>query len=67
MASARCDGCGRKVRVAGGIADLWSFDLGPSGGVTLELDDGGERFLCFDCLESLPPDATAEDVRALEG
>jgi hypothetical protein len=66
MSSQACDGCGEQVRVAGGIANLWTLEPGPSGGLTLELDDGTGFFLCFDCLEALPDDATAEDVEALE-
>ncbi|MFB6361003.1 MAG: hypothetical protein ABEH59_06735 [Halobacteriales archaeon] len=66
MGSRACDGCGDQVRVAGGIANLWTLEPGPSGGLTLELDDGPEYFLCFDCLEALPEDATAADVAALE-
>lgn len=65
MATASCDGCGRQVRIAGGIADIWTFEPGPTGGLTLELDDGSEHFLCLDCLEALPEDATAEDVDPL--
>jgi hypothetical protein len=55
------------VRVAGGIGDLWTFTAEPSGGMTLELADGSEFFLCFDCIERLPDDreVTAEDVRNL--
>ena len=67
MARQGCDGCGSEVRVAGGIGDLWSIDPGPTGGLTLELDDGSEHFLCFSCLEALPEDAEAADVEALAG
>ena len=56
-----CDGCGKRVRVAGGIGDMWTA-TGPSGGMTLEFDDGSEEFLCFDCIESLPDDPTTDDV-----
>ena len=68
MSKQACDGCGRRVRIAGGIGDFWSFSNdGPSGGMDLELAAGGEFFLCFDCIERLPDDrdATAEDVEAL--
>lgn len=65
MTTASCDGCGRQVRIAGGIADIWTFEPGPTGGLTLELDDGSEHFLCLDCLEALPEDATAEDLDPL--
>lgn len=65
MATQVCDGCGREVRIAGGIGDLWTLEPGPTGGLTLELADGSEHFLCFTCLETLPDDATDEDVTAL--
>ena len=62
-----CDGCHEKVRIAGGISGLFHTSHGPSGGMTLELSDGSEHFLCFDCIDRLPEDhePTAEDVRAL--
>jgi hypothetical protein len=66
MAKQRCDGCGEAVRVAGGIANLWTLDPGPSGGLTLELDDGSDHFLCFACLEALPEEPTAADVADLD-
>lgn len=67
MARAPCDGCGRPVRIAGGIANLWSFDGDRTEGLTLELVDGSEHFLCYDCIERLPDDeeVTTEDVAAL--
>jgi hypothetical protein len=61
----RCDGCGAEVPIAGGIANFWSMDATETGGMTLELLDGTEHILCFDCIEALPDDATAEDVAAL--
>ncbi|MFC6725717.1 hypothetical protein ACFQE1_15345 [Halobium palmae] len=67
MASEPCDGCGRKVRIAGGIGDFWSLPTESTGGIELELADGSDHFLCFDCLSRLPEDrvATGDDVRAL--
>jgi hypothetical protein len=67
MARRACDGCGDRVRVAGGIGDFWSFEAETSGGMTLELADGSEHFLCFACIERLPDDAdvTVEDVAGL--
>ncbi|WP_101295087.1 DUF7561 family protein [Halegenticoccus soli] len=67
MSSEPCDGCGRRVRIAGGIGDFWSFAEGSTGGIDLELADGSRHFLCFDCLERLPDDreVTAADVRRL--
>ncbi|QCC51542.1 DUF7561 family protein [Halapricum salinum] len=67
MSTQRCDGCDERTRIAGGISDFWSQAGGSSGGVDLELADGSEHFLCFDCVERLPDDreATAADVEAL--
>ena len=67
MTSQPCDGCGEDVRIAGGIGDFWGRAGGSSGGVTLELADGSEHFLCFDCVNRLPEDrdATAADVESL--
>ena len=56
MASESCDVCERSVRIAGGIGDLWNFAFESTQGMTLELTDGAEFFLCFDCMESLPDD-----------
>ncbi|WP_144904924.1 DUF7561 family protein [Halobellus captivus] len=67
MTSEPCEGCGRSVRIAGGIGDFWSFQTESTGGMTLELDDGGEFFLCHDCIAQLPEDrvVTSEDVQSL--
>lgn len=65
MASEPCDGCGRRVSIAGGIANLWSFERDTTDGLELELGDGSEYFLCFDCVDDLPDDPTAADVAAL--
>jgi hypothetical protein len=68
MTTDPCDGCDRPVKIAGGIANLWSFEGDRTGGVTLEFDDDGtEHFLCFDCIEELPDDPNAADVAALPG
>jgi len=66
MTSDPCDGCGADVHVAGGIAGMWD-ESAATGGVTLELADGSEHFLCFDCVDRLPEDreVTGADVRAL--
>jgi hypothetical protein len=66
MAS-QCDGCGDPVNIGGGISDFWSVTSGPTGGMTLELVDGSEHFLCHDCLGRLPDDSdlTAEDIADL--
>ncbi|WP_280588036.1 hypothetical protein [Halorubrum sp. Boch-26] len=64
MASESCDVCERSVRIAGGIGDLWNFAFESTQGMTLELSDGAEFFLCFDCMEALPDDTepTEADV-----
>ncbi|NUC73856.1 hypothetical protein HTZ84_16375 [Haloterrigena sp. SYSU A558-1] len=69
MARNTCDGCGRTVSVAGGIANLWTFgeDDGSDGtAMTLELADGSEHLLCYPCIEALPDEPTADDVARLE-
>ncbi len=62
-----CDACGREVPVAGGIANIWTRESVETEGLALELADGSEHFLCFDCIEELPDDRepTAEDVTEL--
>lgn len=65
MASQPCDGCGESVTIAGGIANIWTMEHDATGGLTLELADGSEHFLCFDCVERLPEKPTEADVRAL--
>jgi len=67
MATRPCDGCGADVSIAGGIANLWSFEGDSTDGLTLELADGTEHFLCYDCIERLPDDRepTAEDIATL--
>jgi hypothetical protein len=67
MTTEPCDACGVPVRIGGGIADFWTLETGSTGGLTLELADGSEHFLCYDCIERLPEDRVvrAEDVRAL--
>ncbi len=62
MTSEPCDACGESVRIAGGIANIWSFTHEPSGGMTIEFPTGEDFFLCFQCLDALPEDATAADV-----
>ena len=68
MSSQRCDGCDKRVRIGGGIGDFWTLDRGSSQGMELELSDGSEWFLCFECIDQLPDDrdVTATDVEALE-
>ena len=65
MSRQPCDGCGKSVTIAGGIANLWTLEKEPTGGMTLEFDDGAEYFLCFDCIDRLPDTPTAADVAAL--
>ncbi len=66
MASERCDGCAQEVHIAGGIASIWSFTHEPTGGMTMDFEDGSEHFLCFSCIDQLPDYPTADDVRHLE-
>lgn len=67
MASEPCDGCGKQVSIAGGIANLWTLESDETGGIALELADGTDHFLCYECIERLPEDreATADDVAEL--
>ena len=60
-----CHGCGERVRIAGGIAAIWSDIPDHTGGMTLECSDGTEAFLCFSCLERLPADPTETDIERL--
>jgi hypothetical protein len=66
MATKSCDGCGRTVSIAGGIANLWSFQPDETEGLTLELADDTEAFVCFECIERLPDYPEATDIAALE-
>lgn len=66
MASEACEGCGRDVRIAGGIANIWTFEADETGGLTLELTDGTEHFLCYDCIDRLPDEPGSDDVAALK-
>jgi len=67
MAREPCDGCGKQVSIAGGIANLWTLERDETGGIALELADGSDHFLCYECIERLPEDreATSEDVADL--
>ena len=65
MARETCAGCGKRVKIAGGIASIWSFSHEPTGGMTLEFEDGSEHFLCFDCIDQLPDYPTRADVKDL--
>lgn len=65
MAVESCDGCGRRLRVAGGIADIWSFGGQDATGLTLDLEDGSTHLLCYPCIEDLPDHPTRADVAAL--
>ncbi len=66
MGKQACDGCGDAVRIGGGISDLWTLKPTPTGGMTLEFEDGTEHFLCMECIDELPDYPKAEDVAALE-
>ena len=67
MSSQRCEGCDKKVRIGGGIGDFWTLERGSTGGMELELADGSEWFLCFECIDRLPDDrdVTAADVETI--
>ena len=65
MTTEPCDGCGRAVQIAGGIANLWSFGGDRTEGLALEFDDGSEHLLCYDCIEALPENPQATDVTAI--
>ncbi|MFC7018507.1 MULTISPECIES: DUF7561 family protein [Haloarcula] len=69
MATQPCDGCGTSVSIGGGIANLWSLTNDPTEGIILELADGTEHFLCYDCIDRLPDDreVTEADVADLTG
>ena len=62
-----CNGCGRRVSVAGGMPNVWTFgDEGRGTAVSLELGDGSDHLLCYPCVEALPDDPSASDVDRLE-
>lgn len=67
MARETCDGCGKSVSIGGAFANLWDLRHKGTDGMTLELADGTEHFLCQACIDRLPSDreVTAEDVHAL--
>ena len=55
------------MSIAGGIANIWTLESEETGGIELELADGSEHFLCYDCIERLPDDRepAAADVADL--
>ena len=61
----QCDACGREIEIAGGVANIWDSEPRQTGGLTLELADKSEYFLCYDCIERLPDDPTRADVDAI--
>ncbi|ELY88372.1 DUF7561 family protein [Natrialba taiwanensis] len=64
-----CDGCGRPVTVAGGVANLWTFgenDGSDGSAIMLELQDGTDHLLCYPCLDVVPDNPTADDIARLE-
>jgi len=64
MGKRPCDACGESVNIGGGIANIWTLESKQTEGMTLELADGSEHFLCYDCMDRLPDDrdVVAEDV-----
>lgn len=65
MSKRRCAGCQRRVHVGGNRGNFWRFDAANPQGITLELRDESEHFLCFDCVEALPEEPAATDVASL--
>lgn len=65
MATETCNACGEEVPIGGGIAGIWSSDPEGTGGLIVEFEDGTELFLCFDCIEKLPPEPMPADVDEL--
>ncbi|QLH81460.1 DUF7561 family protein [Halosimplex pelagicum] len=67
MTTRPCDGCGEDVSIAGGIANIWTREKRTTDGLALELADGSDHFLCYDCIERLPDERepTADDVADL--
>ena len=65
MAHETCDACGETVPIGGGIAAMWATDPKPTGGLALSFPDGAERFVCFECLETLRQDPTPAAIDAL--
>lgn len=61
----QCDACEREVEVAGGVANIWDSTPRETGGLTLELADGSEFFLCYDCIDKLPDHPSEADVDAI--
>ncbi|MFP8951673.1 hypothetical protein ACLI4Z_01700 [Natrialbaceae archaeon A-arb3/5] len=69
MGKNSCDGCGRTVSVAGGMANIWTFgeDDGSDGtAMTLEFEDGTTHLLCYPCIEALPDNPSETDLDRLE-
>lgn len=65
MSKQTCDGCTQRVHIGGNRGNFWRFDTAGPEGITLELADETEHFLCFRCVEDLPEEPTAADVGAL--
>ena len=67
MAKEPCDGCGQAIKIGGGIANIGTQESRPTEGIVLELADGTEHFLCYDCMDKLPDDrdVTEDDVENL--
>jgi hypothetical protein len=63
MAKQPCDGCGQSVNIGGGIANIWTLESNQTEGMTLELADGTEHFLCYDCIDSMEILLSHESVK----
>lgn len=65
MSSDFCDGCNTQISIAGGISNIWTTEPVQTEGMTLELADGSEYLLCFNCISALPDDPSRNDVAEL--
>lgn len=65
MVGNRCAVCDQRVRIAGGLENLWTFEGEPGEGVILEFADGSSALVCFSCLEDLPEMPSPDDLEAL--
>ncbi len=60
-----CDGCNSRISIAGGISNVWTTEAVHTEGMTIELSDGSEHSLCFNCISSLPDNPSRQDITEL--
>jgi hypothetical protein len=60
-----CDGCNARITIAGGISNIWTTDSVHTQGITIELDDGSDHLLCYECIEQLPDNPSRSDIAEL--